>query len=706
MKYLLLFLIIPYSIISAKILWQENFETASTHLDKQLTPKDSTIQLTENQVLEEWPKSGGKAVVDGYNPNKRDYFSYKKRSGNILEGVKGIERNHPEGSEVTLSSYGNSVEDSHDTLCAIHGPFGISRVVKSKTIEKKIDATNHLFVRFYFKVDSFSAKDINEKSLIYIHSLQPDYPIAIELRPKSETEVLLDFRLRRHLKMYKPVSLDLHTSYCIEYEIRVDSVKMEEEISFWLNDSLLGTKIVKLKKKEIFQFLALRFAHNKFFDPSINLYAFLSMDEIIYGDSRIGPISAGNKINLEKFEDHYIFKAIDTVDAEQIQIEITQNGNWRFPLFGRISELGEDAIVHIKFMNLPDGEIEFRHKIKRKNKSWSEWSIPTNLDWPKKHIPERPVIDSVILYDIYGEKITAEIEAGAWYDLYFYSWDPKGFRNLYYNYIFLHNSRYPYCDVTNRGGVFDPKASYFISQSKDQSGRNNVYIKEVEGEFFYTNPVCNTCSTYVDCNNGCFEEDSTKGYWKTRFRIGKEADLGTWELKCTMINKQEIASFTYTQKLRVIAPKNKTKTALYYLLLIFPVLGLIIFFAKKKKAIQQKDGENKEEKQFDFRVQQTLDFINKNFGQDLSLSSLAFEVKANDSWLSRTFKKEVGEGIVQYINKVRCEKAAALLSVNILNISQISYKTGFKSPDYFKQVFKKYYGKSPSQFRKEELNIS
>jgi AraC-like DNA-binding protein len=57
---------------------------------------------------------------------------------------------------------------------------------------------------------------------------------------------------------------------------------------------------------------------------------------------------------------------------------------------------------------------------------------------------------------------------------------------------------------------------------------------------------------------------------------------------------------------------------------------------------------------------------------------------------------------------IRLKEAAKLLIKNDLNISEVSYMTGFNNPAYFTKCFKDYYNLSPSEFisknkREEEL---
>lgn len=66
--------------------------------------------------------------------------------------------------------------------------------------------------------------------------------------------------------------------------------------------------------------------------------------------------------------------------------------------------------------------------------------------------------------------------------------------------------------------------------------------------------------------------------------------------------------------------------------------------------------------------------------------------------LHRKLKALTNQSTSELILAVRLEIALPLLKEKTLNIAEISYQTGFSSPNYFSRVFKKKYGKSPSHF--------
>lgn len=95
-------------------------------------------------------------------------------------------------------------------------------------------------------------------------------------------------------------------------------------------------------------------------------------------------------------------------------------------------------------------------------------------------------------------------------------------------------------------------------------------------------------------------------------------------------------------------------------------------------------------------------FINENYARDILLEDVAHEVFLSPAYLSRIFKKHVGETFSSYLFKVRMSKAEALLKNSNLKIYEISEKVGIQTSKYFFKLFKAYKGLTPTEFRKKE----
>ena len=94
-------------------------------------------------------------------------------------------------------------------------------------------------------------------------------------------------------------------------------------------------------------------------------------------------------------------------------------------------------------------------------------------------------------------------------------------------------------------------------------------------------------------------------------------------------------------------------------------------------------------------------YMKLNFGDsELSLSKVAHVFFINPSYLSRIFKKEMGVNFMEYLIKLRIDKAIMLINNKDLKAYEIGEKVGISDSSYFSTCFKKYTGLSISEYRK------
>ena len=97
-----------------------------------------------------------------------------------------------------------------------------------------------------------------------------------------------------------------------------------------------------------------------------------------------------------------------------------------------------------------------------------------------------------------------------------------------------------------------------------------------------------------------------------------------------------------------------------------------------------------------FRVKQ---YIDQNYASALSLEGLASYVHLSASYLSKLFKRELGQNISGYIQQVRIERAKVLLRTTSKKTYEIAEAVGIPDPVYFSKIFKRATGQKPKDFR-------
>lgn len=84
---------------------------------------------------------------------------------------------------------------------------------------------------------------------------------------------------------------------------------------------------------------------------------------------------------------------------------------------------------------------------------------------------------------------------------------------------------------------------------------------------------------------------------------------------------------------------------------------------------------------------------------EFSLSEAAEKMGMSVPYMSRLFKKELGENFQEMLVRLRIEKACELLRETSLRNNEISRRVGFEDERYFGQVFRRYCGITPGQYR-------
>ncbi len=96
-----------------------------------------------------------------------------------------------------------------------------------------------------------------------------------------------------------------------------------------------------------------------------------------------------------------------------------------------------------------------------------------------------------------------------------------------------------------------------------------------------------------------------------------------------------------------------------------------------------------------------IQFIDKNYRNNISLTTLADTFHFNYNYLSKLFSQHFNTSFTDYLNSVRLSEAKRLLLNSQLTLSDISSACGYADLSYFSKLFKKYYGSSPSKYRRE-----
>ncbi len=96
-----------------------------------------------------------------------------------------------------------------------------------------------------------------------------------------------------------------------------------------------------------------------------------------------------------------------------------------------------------------------------------------------------------------------------------------------------------------------------------------------------------------------------------------------------------------------------------------------------------------------------MDYIYENLHTKITLPTLAKTAGLSPSYLSRLFRRETGLTVSEYIIRKRVEAAENMLKYSEYSCIEISSYLCFSSESHFIQVFRRYTGYTPKQYRQK-----
>ena len=99
------------------------------------------------------------------------------------------------------------------------------------------------------------------------------------------------------------------------------------------------------------------------------------------------------------------------------------------------------------------------------------------------------------------------------------------------------------------------------------------------------------------------------------------------------------------------------------------------------------------------RVEKVIEYINKNFSQEISLAEAAKISSMTEISFSRFFKSRTGRTFIDTVNEARLGMASRMLIDTTHNITEVGYKCGYNNISNFNRLFRKKKGCTPKEFR-------
>jgi AraC-like DNA-binding protein len=99
------------------------------------------------------------------------------------------------------------------------------------------------------------------------------------------------------------------------------------------------------------------------------------------------------------------------------------------------------------------------------------------------------------------------------------------------------------------------------------------------------------------------------------------------------------------------------------------------------------------------KIEKALKLIHSSCNSAMNVNSLAALVNMSPSAFHRAFNDVTASSPIQYIKKIRLNKARDLLLEHRVRVSEAAIHVGYESAAQFSREFKRYFGNSPSECR-------
>lgn len=209
------------------------------------------------------------------------------------------------------------------------------------------------------------------------------------------------------------------------------------------------------------------------------------------------------------------------------------------------------------------------------------------------------------------------------------------------------------------------------------------------------------CWNYYKANNTLPDDHGLMLHFKAE-SIG-EAFLSQHELFCfnELLKESErgiVFSVEDARQVEKFFMKMANNKGIEKLIAFFNIIK-VLCEADKKGYLCSENYKLEFDERGNKRMTNVYNYIRENYVKPISLAKIAKVAKMSPFAFSRYFKKNTGAGFVEYLNRVRINKACYLLRETEYQVNDIATECGFSSISNFNKQFRKTEGFSPRDYR-------
>ncbi|WP_332073061.1 AraC family transcriptional regulator [Paenibacillus sp. GYB004] len=120
----------------------------------------------------------------------------------------------------------------------------------------------------------------------------------------------------------------------------------------------------------------------------------------------------------------------------------------------------------------------------------------------------------------------------------------------------------------------------------------------------------------------------------------------------------------------------------------------------RKDEAYRSEGADGKRTPIEQQVERTIRWLTVQYAEPISIEKMSQSLGYNRTHLSKMFKQYTGMTPMHFLLKIRMERAKLLLREK-LTVEQVAASVGFTDPLYFSKQFKKWFDRSPTEYRQE-----
>lgn len=178
---------------------------------------------------------------------------------------------------------------------------------------------------------------------------------------------------------------------------------------------------------------------------------------------------------------------------------------------------------------------------------------------------------------------------------------------------------------------------------------------------------------------------------------------GGYVLRMSLESRQDVMKRCY----EMVAEYESNNLGKYFMLKA-QLMQIILVILREMQPVTEKQKSCRfESYNKNYVVKKIISYLNENFACKISLDQIAQNLYLSPVYISKLFKEQTGESPINYLIKIRLDKAKEILeNESHGSIRSVANQVGYEDVYHFSKLFKKYYGISPLNYSKKIVSDS